>query len=66
MVLKKQIERSLYDTMIGLLQSAFYCPLRAYGVVIWEILMFGQLPLPNKDTQGIIKAAQNKRLEHLR
>ena len=53
-----QVKRDYFCT------SLFF--LRAYGVVIWEILNFGQLPLPNRDTQDIIKAAQNKRLKHSR
>ncbi len=43
----------------------FFC-FRAYGVMIWEILTFGQQPLPDMSTQDIIDAAQNGHLQHTR
>ncbi len=39
---------------------------RAYGVMIWEILTFGQQALPDMSTQDIVDAAQNGRLHHTR
>ncbi len=53
-----------YNLIAEVFMHVYVFVLRAYGVVVWEILMFGQLPLPNKDTQDIVKAAQNKKLEH--
>jgi len=39
---------------------------RSYGVYLWEIVTYGQLPLEDLDVQDIIERAQNESLEHPR
>lgn len=39
---------------------------RSYGVLLWEIVTFGELPLGNFQTNEIVELAQSKELTHPR
>ena len=39
---------------------------RSFGVLIWEIVTYAQIPLGDTSVEDIINAAQNKTLYHER
>ena len=39
--------------------------IRSYGVLLWEIVTYGQTPLEGLDTQAIVNKAEDKTLRHL-
>ncbi len=39
---------------------------RSFGVLLWEVVTFGELPLDNLNTEEIIELAETKTLCHQR
>ena len=37
---------------------------RSYGVLLWEIVTYGDLPLEQLETQDVVRAVQEKKLTH--
>ena len=38
--------------------------IRSYGVLLWEIATFAQMPLEGKSAEDIVKMAENSTLFH--
>lgn len=46
------------------LKHCFFC--RSYGVLLWEIVTYGELPLRSVSSEEIVNMAENRTLQHTR
>lgn len=63
------LHASMLNIRLNVIVNKLYLDLnaiRSYGVLLWEVVTFGELPLKKMEPEDIIKMADNKTLFHSR